>query len=223
MPRRLSFFARKGDQEGKKGNSKTSTAQAPQALGKNSDGPGASHPETILTLDPTQQDPVNDAPVRRDRNGQRPPSAAPEDEAQTVLASSALSQKAVLNLWEAARSRLVQENFDITSKFDEIIASRTSSTATSNVSSHNPDILKDFIDRQLNSIKQKQWRLHLGKVSLGVRDTLERVIGILTAIQRIYHPSRYSGSSPCWPARGSNVSDCYGMLSDTRDDLNTIS
>ena len=172
MPKKLSFLSRKTTQGQKKEEPRDSRPQTPQALGKNT--------HTSQRLGPPPRNRVNGSSASGPHDGQLPPPEIPDDEVPAGPAPSASLPDADRKLWGEAWARLAQEHSDITSKFDEIVARTSSSAATLTVSNHKPDFLEDFIDKQLRSIKRKQWRLELGKLSVGVRGTIERVIDMIT-------------------------------------------
>ena len=86
-------------------------------------------------------------------------------------------------LWEAAFGRLSDEKPDLVRRFNGVLESETHPvTSSANVGQHGLPTqaqLSELIERKLARMKDRQWRLPLGKTSIEVRKQIDRILQIV--------------------------------------------
>ena len=98
--------------------------------------------------------------------------------------TSAATATPSANLWDQAWVGLMQDQPELAVRFDKHLFERPNTARSLNGPIEKPGLLLDFINSQLSNIKQKEWRLRLSRThSIGVRESLERVIGVITTVK----------------------------------------
>lgn len=173
MPKPFSFLGRRR-REAEKVKAEVSRreqSQTPQTLRT------SSQVQAPRPVSPSQQV-VDEGSVTVSLDNKAPlTSAIPVDQTSSESTTLPLTAR---NLWDEAWKELVREDPELVAKFDAIVTKASSPAATSPVPTYDHDFLKGFIAIQFDSIAQRQWHLQLGKCSVSVRSTLEKVIGIIT-------------------------------------------
>lgn len=100
-----------------------------------------------------------------------------------IAAAEDRALKQLKSLWGSAFSRLSDEKPDLVRRFSSILQSEADGvTLSSESGQQGPPTeaqLSDLIERKLAAMKNRQWRISLGKISIELRKQIDRVLQIV--------------------------------------------